>query len=263
MEVMRSARCSTAAPCGVTATVPRAPWAPSRMCCATRPNGCSTGWTTRRGGFARALDVGGRGVVAPLLRARGIEVVSCDLSPAMAALNGGAAVAADEEFLPFADGQLRPGGGEPVAALGQRPAGRADPVAPRAASGRAAAGEPAGTRHAGGTAAGADRGRGGADRRRGAARVAVRRTARLRGTAAARRVSRCRSRTWRICGCSTPIRSRCCATCARPGRRTRCASATGACRPRALFPAALASVAASDGRVAATLRLACMTGWAP
>jgi len=56
--------------------------------------------TTRR--FARALDVGGRGVVAPLLRARGIEVISCDLSQAMAALNGRPAVAADEEFLPFA-----------------------------------------------------------------------------------------------------------------------------------------------------------------
>ena len=56
--------------------------------------------TTQR--FAQALDVGGRGVVAPLLRARGIEVVSCDLSPAMAAINGGAAVAADEEYLPFA-----------------------------------------------------------------------------------------------------------------------------------------------------------------
>jgi len=52
--------------------------------------------------FSRALDVGGRGIVAPLLRARGIEVVSCDLSPAMAALNGAPAVAADEEFLPFA-----------------------------------------------------------------------------------------------------------------------------------------------------------------
>jgi SAM-dependent methyltransferase len=54
--------------------------------------------------FTRALDVGGRGVVAPLLRARGIDVVSCDLSPTMAALNGGPAVAADEEFLPFAAG---------------------------------------------------------------------------------------------------------------------------------------------------------------
>jgi SAM-dependent methyltransferase len=56
--------------------------------------------TTRR--FTRALDVGGRGVVSPLLRARGLEVVSCDLSPAMAAGNGGSAVAADEEWLPFA-----------------------------------------------------------------------------------------------------------------------------------------------------------------
>jgi NADH dehydrogenase [ubiquinone] 1 alpha subcomplex assembly factor 5 len=56
--------------------------------------------TTHR--FDRALDVGGRGVVAPLLRARGMRVVSCDLSPAMAAVNEGPAVAADEEFLPFA-----------------------------------------------------------------------------------------------------------------------------------------------------------------
>jgi NADH dehydrogenase [ubiquinone] 1 alpha subcomplex assembly factor 5 len=60
--------------------------------------------TTRR--FTQALDVGGRGVVAPLLRARGIDVVSCDLSPAMAALNGGPAVAADEEFLPFGPGSF-------------------------------------------------------------------------------------------------------------------------------------------------------------
>jgi NADH dehydrogenase [ubiquinone] 1 alpha subcomplex assembly factor 5 len=60
--------------------------------------------TTHR--FARALDVGGRGVVAPLLRARGIDVVSCDLSPAMAARNGGGAVAADEEALPFAPGSF-------------------------------------------------------------------------------------------------------------------------------------------------------------
>ena len=39
--------------------------------------------TTRR--FTEALDVGGRGVVAPLLRARGMQVVSCDASPRMAA----------------------------------------------------------------------------------------------------------------------------------------------------------------------------------
>jgi NADH dehydrogenase [ubiquinone] 1 alpha subcomplex assembly factor 5 len=60
--------------------------------------------TTRH--FRRALDVGGRSVVAPLLRARGLDVVSCDLSAPMAALNGSAAVAADEEFLPFAPGSF-------------------------------------------------------------------------------------------------------------------------------------------------------------
>ena len=56
--------------------------------------------TTAR--FRSALEIGGRGVVAPLLRARGIETVSCDLSPRMAARAGAPAVAADEEFLPFA-----------------------------------------------------------------------------------------------------------------------------------------------------------------
>ena len=60
--------------------------------------------TTRT--FTRALDVGGRGVVAPLLRTRGIEVVSCDLSARMAAINGGMCVAADEEWLPFAPGSF-------------------------------------------------------------------------------------------------------------------------------------------------------------
>ena len=57
--------------------------------------------TTRR--FARALDIGGRGVVAPRLRARGIPfVVSMDLSARMAGRAGGLAVAGDEEWLPFA-----------------------------------------------------------------------------------------------------------------------------------------------------------------
>ena len=56
--------------------------------------------TTRR--FGQALEIGGRGIVAKMLRARGIEVVGCDLSAAMAALSGGACVAADEECLPFA-----------------------------------------------------------------------------------------------------------------------------------------------------------------
>jgi len=52
--------------------------------------------------FTRALDVGGRGIVAPLLRARGIETFATDLSPAMAARAGAPAIAADDEFLPFA-----------------------------------------------------------------------------------------------------------------------------------------------------------------
>ena len=60
--------------------------------------------TSRR--FTDALDVGGRGIVAPLLGARGLRVVSCDLSPAMAGLNGGPCVAADEECLPFAAGSF-------------------------------------------------------------------------------------------------------------------------------------------------------------
>ncbi len=59
--------------------------------------------TTRR--FTRALDLGGRGMIAPRLAARGIPlVVSADLSPRMAALGGGLPVAADEEWLPFAEG---------------------------------------------------------------------------------------------------------------------------------------------------------------
>ena len=56
--------------------------------------------TTRT--FRQALDLGGRGVVAPRLRARGMEVVSADLSARMAALSGRPCVAADEEWLPFA-----------------------------------------------------------------------------------------------------------------------------------------------------------------
>lgn len=60
--------------------------------------------TTRR--FSQALDLGGRGVVAPLLRARGIATVSCDLSPRMAARNPAPAVAADPEALPFAPGSF-------------------------------------------------------------------------------------------------------------------------------------------------------------
>jgi SAM-dependent methyltransferase len=57
--------------------------------------------TTRR--FTRALDLGGRGVVAPRLAARGIPfIVSMDLATGMAVRAGGLAVAGDEEWLPFA-----------------------------------------------------------------------------------------------------------------------------------------------------------------
>lgn len=57
--------------------------------------------------FGRALDLGGRGFVAPALEARGIDrVVSLDLSAAMAARAGGCAVAGDEEWLPFAPGSF-------------------------------------------------------------------------------------------------------------------------------------------------------------
>jgi NADH dehydrogenase [ubiquinone] 1 alpha subcomplex assembly factor 5 len=60
--------------------------------------------TTRR--FTAALDLGGRGVVAPRLRARGIATVSADLSLPMAVLNPGPCVVADEEMLPFAPGSF-------------------------------------------------------------------------------------------------------------------------------------------------------------
>ena len=60
--------------------------------------------TTRR--FARALDLGGRGVIAPMLRARGIHTIVMDLSPRMAARSGIPAVAADEERLPFVHGSF-------------------------------------------------------------------------------------------------------------------------------------------------------------
>lgn len=60
--------------------------------------------TNRR--FVSALDLGGRGVMAPLLRARGIGVVSADLSAGMAALSGRPCVAADEEWLPFGPGSF-------------------------------------------------------------------------------------------------------------------------------------------------------------
>ncbi len=60
--------------------------------------------TNRR--FAAALDFGGRGVIAPVLQARGMQVVSADFVPALAARAGGLAVTVDGEALPFADQQF-------------------------------------------------------------------------------------------------------------------------------------------------------------
>ncbi len=56
--------------------------------------------------FTPALDIGGRGVVAPLLRARGLDVVAPTCRRRWRRVNGGAAVAADEEWLPFAPGSF-------------------------------------------------------------------------------------------------------------------------------------------------------------
>jgi NADH dehydrogenase [ubiquinone] 1 alpha subcomplex assembly factor 5 len=60
--------------------------------------------TTHR--FSQALDLGGRGSVAPALRARGMHVVSLDPAASIAAWAGGSPVAADADLLPFADGSF-------------------------------------------------------------------------------------------------------------------------------------------------------------
>ncbi len=55
--------------------------------------------------FATALDFGGRGSVAPSLRARGMAVDSADVSPRMAALAGGRAVVLPGEDFGLGVGQ--------------------------------------------------------------------------------------------------------------------------------------------------------------
>lgn len=52
--------------------------------------------------FSLALEIGGRGSIAPHLRGRGMTVISADFSPAMAAQAGGLPLAIDPEALPFA-----------------------------------------------------------------------------------------------------------------------------------------------------------------
>lgn len=60
--------------------------------------------TTRS--FTEALDLGGRGFIAPHLAARRIAVTSLDLAAPMAARAGGLAVAGDAALLPFAPGSF-------------------------------------------------------------------------------------------------------------------------------------------------------------
>jgi NADH dehydrogenase [ubiquinone] 1 alpha subcomplex assembly factor 5 len=55
---------------------------------------------TRR--FSHALDLGGRGILAPMLRRRGIDTVALDLSARIAALSGPPCLCGDEELLPLA-----------------------------------------------------------------------------------------------------------------------------------------------------------------
>jgi SAM-dependent methyltransferase len=217
---------------------------------------------TRR--FAQALDVGGRGVVSPLLRARGIEtVVSCDLSPRMAARAGGAlAVAADEEWLPFAPGSfdlvvaslsLHWVNDLPGALIQLRQALRPD--------GLLLASLPAlgtlGDLRAALTAAESDL-RGGASPRvspfpdlRDCAGLLQRAgfalpVADVEDVTVLYADGLALLRDLRAAGEANAVAQR--------DRRT---------PPAALFPAALAALPRPDGRVAATLRLAVLTGWAP
>jgi NADH dehydrogenase [ubiquinone] 1 alpha subcomplex assembly factor 5 len=60
--------------------------------------------TTRH--FTAALDIGGRGVIAPRLRALGIPTIAMDLSAEMAAVSGAPYLAGDEELLPFGPGSF-------------------------------------------------------------------------------------------------------------------------------------------------------------
>ncbi|CAI3955982.1 class I SAM-dependent methyltransferase [Commensalibacter papalotli (ex Botero et al. 2024)] len=51
--------------------------------------------------FKDALEIGGRGVIAPVLQSRGMSVVSGDLSQRLVSLNKAPSVCMDEEFFPF------------------------------------------------------------------------------------------------------------------------------------------------------------------
>jgi SAM-dependent methyltransferase len=216
--------------------------------------------TTRR--FTQALDVGGRGVVAPLLRARGIATVACDLSPAMAARNPPPCVAADEEALPFAPASfdlvvaslsLHWVNDLPGALIQLRMALRPDGLL---LASLPALGTLAPLRQAL-TAAETDL--------RGGAAPRVSPFADLRDCAG----------LLQRAGFALPVAdaevlSLSYASGLALLRDLRAAGETNAVAlrdrrfaPRALFPAALAALAGADGRVPVALRLAMLTGWAP
>lgn len=210
----------------------------------------------------RVLDIGGRGIVAPSLRARGMEVVAMDLSPGMAALNGAPCLAGDEEWLPFAPASfdlvvaslaLHWINDLPGALIQIRAALRPDGLllASMPALGTGAELRTALTAAEAGLTGGA------------APRVSP--FPDLRDCAA----------LLQRAGFALPVadaeelrllyRDPLAAL-----RDLRAAGETNAVRlrdrrvpPRALLPAALAALPAEDGRVPMTLRLAVMTGWAP
>ncbi len=210
--------------------------------------------------FTRALDLGGRGEVAPRLRTRGIETVSCELAPAMAQLDG--AVVGDAEWLPFAAGSfdlvvanlsLHLVNDLPGALLQLRTALRPD--------GLLLASMPAlGTLRE--------------------LRVAFAEAeAELTGGASPRvapfaGLADCAALLQRA-GFALPVADRDSITLsyADPLGLLRDLQAAGESNavalrnrripPRALFPAALARLPVQDGRIQATLQLAMMTGWAP
>ncbi|CAI3957477.1 Ubiquinone/menaquinone biosynthesis C-methylase UbiE/MenG (UbiE) (PDB:4OBW) [Commensalibacter communis] len=51
--------------------------------------------------FTDVLEIGGRGVVAPILQSKGMNVVSGDLSHRLVSINSAPSVCLDEEYLPF------------------------------------------------------------------------------------------------------------------------------------------------------------------
>ncbi len=213
------------------------------------------------GGFGLALDIGGRGMVAPLLRARGIDVVPCDLSDPMARLNGEFAVVADEEFLPFAPESfdlvvanlsLHWINDLPGALIQLRRALRPDGLflASMPALGSLAELRTALTEAELGLRGGASprvspfpdlRDCAGLLQRAGfAAPVADLEEVVVRYADPMRIL-----RDLRAAGEANAVRAR-----------------SRDCAPMALFPAALAAMTADDGRVPVTMRLAMMTGWA-